>query len=184
MPAEIKIEPPKQLPPPARDNSAPLPPKNTSKTGEKKLSDKGLEREEAILGGFQLAALGAVTFGQFADSGAISMHGENISHEVALVAEDNAQFAASIDSFLKVGPYAGLIAATLPLVLQILVNHSVIPQKFIPGGQVVPPDMLEAQVKTELIQMQMEAMRAQQEAEAEFARMKEEMANAQYENAA
>lgn len=168
---DIKVEAPKQLAPP-KDSAK----KNSN--APKPLSEQGEKREEAILGGFQIAALGAVTFGQFADSGAISMHGESISHEMAVLAEDNEQFATSIDSFLKVGPYAALIGAVLPLALQLLVNHNLIPQKFIPGGQVVPPDMLEAQVKTELIQMQMEAMRAQAEAEEELRKMREEMANA------
>lgn len=169
---DIKVETPKQLPPPKNT----IPPKQSAPTA-KTLSEQGEKREEAILGGFQLAALGAVTLGQFADSGAISMHAENISHEVAVLAEDNDAFAASIDSFLKVGPYAALIGAVLPLALQLLVNHNLIPQKFIPGGQVVPPDMLEAQVKTDLINMQMEVMKAQQAAEEELARLREEMAN-------
>lgn len=168
--ADIKVEAPKQLPPKQESKKAAPP-------TEKTLSQQGLKREEAILGGFQVGALLAVTFGQFADSGAISMHAENVSHQTALMAEDNEAFAAGIDSFLKVGPYAGLIGAALPMVLQLLVNHNLIPSKFIPGGQVVPPDILEAQVKTDLIKMQMEAMKAQQDAEDELNRMREEMAN-------
>jgi hypothetical protein len=137
------------------------------------------KREEAVKGVFQIGAMGLVMLGQFADAGAIGLHGDNISHEVAVLADDNEAIAAGIDSFIKVGPYAALIMAVLPLALQLAVNHGVLPgDKLSAGSKVVPPSVLEAQVKTDLMRMHMEALKEQQKVEEELAQLQKEMQEA------
>lgn len=132
------------------------------------------KREEAVNGVFQIAGLGFIMAGQFADAGAISLHSEPISHEVAVLAEDNSEIAGMIDNFLKVGPYAALVTAVAPLCLQLLVNHNVIKAEKISGQGIVPPEILESQVKTEMAKMAMEALQQQREAEKELAQMRAE----------
>lgn len=136
------------------------------------------QREEAVNGLFQLGQLGCIIFGQYADAGAIGLHAPPIAAEAAELAEKNDQVAKGIDLLLQVGPYAGLVAAIMPLVLQIMANHKVIPAEKMSGANIVKPEVLESQIKTQMARQAMEAMRAQQEAERELAEMQEAMANA------
>jgi hypothetical protein len=136
-------------------------------------------REEAANGFFQMAGLGCIIFSQFSDAGAINMHGPAISHVAAKMAQTNELMAKGLDSLLTVGPYTEIIGVTLPLVLQLLVNHKVMPAEMVAGANVVRPEVLESQVKTQLAMQAMEAMKAQQHAEQEMAKMREEMMAAQ-----
>lgn len=136
------------------------------------------QREEAVNGVFQLGQLGLVMFGQYADAGAIGMHGPPIAHEVAELAKNNSQVAKGVDLLLQVGPYAGLVAAIMPLVLQLMANHEVIPADKMSGANIVKPEVLESQIKTQMARQAMEAMRAQQAAEQELADLQKEMAAA------
>lgn len=140
-----------------------------------KVEEKPMTRQDAVEGMFQLAGLACITFKQYADAGAIAIHTENISKEVVKIADQDERIASAIDSFLKVGPYAGLIGAVLPLVLQISVNHKMLPADKLAGMDILPPEMLEARIKTEMAQMQLEALKEQQKAEAELAKMRAEM---------
>lgn len=133
------------------------------------------ERIDGVNGIFQLAGFGCIMTGQFADAGAIEMHGNNISNEIVTLAESNAGIAKGVDMLLQVGPYAGLVTAAMPLVLQFLVNHNVLPAEKMAGFNVVRPEVLESQVKTILTKQAMEAMKAQREAENELAEMQQEM---------
>jgi hypothetical protein len=137
------------------------------------------EREDAVNGVFQLAGLGCIMFGQYSDAGAISLHCPPIAHEIAELAEKNEQVAKGVDVLLQVGPYAGLVAAIMPLVLQLMANHKVVDADKMPGANVVKPEVLEAQVKTSMAKQAMMAMQAQREAEEELAEMQKAMAAAQ-----
>lgn len=132
-------------------------------------------REEAANGFFQMAGLGCIMFGQYADAGAVSVHGPNISAVAAKMAETNELIAKGLDSLLTVGPYAELIAVTLPFVMQLLANHKVLPADKLSGANVVAPETLEAQVKTQMARQAMEAIKMQRAAEQEMAMMREEM---------
>lgn len=161
--AEIKVQVPPKITPPAK------------KVEVAKANLTPLEkREDAVNGLFQIAGLGMIMAGQFADAGAISLHSPAVSHEVAVLAEDNSQIAGYIDRLLQVGPYAALVTAIAPLALQLVVNHGIIKPEKVSGQGIVPPDILESQVKTEMARMQMEAIRQQQEAEKELAAMRAE----------
>lgn len=132
-------------------------------------------REEAANGVFQLAGLGCIILGQFADAGAISMHGPDISAVAAKMAKTNELMQRGLDALLAVGPYAEIIAVTMPLALQLLVNHRVLKAEMVAGANVVKPEVLEANVKTQMAMQAMQAMKQQQLAEEALAEMREQM---------
>jgi hypothetical protein len=104
---------------------------------------------------------------QWADAAAIGRHFPPVAVELANIAESNDVVSKSIDFFIEIGPYGALITATLPLVLQILANHRVVDGSKLINHGVVPPEVLEAQMKAQAARMQVDAMLAQQEAMAE-----------------
>lgn len=122
-------------------------------------------REEALNGILQIAQFGCMTFGQFHDAGAIGMHGPNVARELTKIAGDNPAVAKKVDLLIEVGPYAGLVTAMLPFAAQILVNHGIFKAETFATAGVVSPDALAAQMKTQMAEQALEAMRAQAEAE-------------------
>jgi hypothetical protein len=157
--ADIKVE------------TSKTPPKKESVTSHTTIKE---DRRDAVDGIFQLAGLGCIITGQYADAGAITMHSPPISEEVAELAEKNQKIAGALDTLLEVGPYAGLIAAVMPLVLQILVNHKIFPADKMAGANIVKPEVLESQVKTQMARKAMEALQMQKDAEEELAKMQAE----------
>lgn len=146
-----------QKPPPLRAASSPKP--RASNNSQRK------QREEGLNGLFQLAGGACLMFGQWADAGACTNHGPNISRETAALAEENASIAKTIDYLTSVGPYAGLLTAVLPFALQILVNHGRIPaHPSLMQIGVLPPDLLSAQSQAEVAKAQ--AQYAEQMADA------------------
>jgi hypothetical protein len=147
------------------------PPKSVIVKEPKTIAD---QRADAVDGIFQLVGLGCIMVGQYADAGAINMHGHDISVEIADLAEKNAPIANVIDNLLQIGPYAGLVMAVMPLAMQLLANHKVMSAEKMTGMNVVKPEILESQVKTQMARQAIEALQAQKEAEEELARMQEE----------
>jgi hypothetical protein len=149
-------------------------PKTTVKNTPTKPQDIREERRDAVDGIFQLIGLGFIVTGQYADAGAISMHSPPISQEVAELAEKDERIAKGVDTLLQVGPYAGLVAAVMPLVLQLLVNHNVFPADKMASANIVKPEVLESQVKTDMARKAMQALQMQKDAEEELAKMQAE----------
>lgn len=162
----------KIAPPPSR-SAAPRP------APEKRTSGKLKLREEAANGIGQIIAFGSMASGNFADAGAIGMHWPGMAHEAAVIAESDAKMAGALDYLLQVGPYGKLITLSLPLVAQLLVNHGIVKPEQMAGAGVVHPDALAAQVRTDMARQAMEAIRAQQAAEAEMEELRQEMAASQ-----
>lgn len=160
----INVEKGTQKPPPRRETPKDIPQMSTDEL-----------REEAANGFFQLAGLGCIMMGQFSDAGAVNIHGPGISHVAAKMAKTNDLIAKGLDSLLNVGPYAELIAVLSPLVLQLLANHKIVPAEKLAGANVVKPEVLESQVKTQLAMQAMEQMRLQRLVEEEMRVMQEEM---------
>jgi hypothetical protein len=156
--AEIKIETGRSAPP-RKETKPSVPVVNKTRNGE---------RVDAVNGVFQIVGLGCIMTGQFADAGAIDMHGPGIANEVAELAAKNDQVGKVVDSLLTVGPYGALVVAVMPLVMQLLANHKIVPAEKMAAGGVVSPTVLEAQVKTAMARQAMEAMQAQREAEQEL----------------
>jgi len=122
------------------------------------------QRNDGLLG---LASLGAgvcLMFGQYADAMTVNKFFPPIAREVAKIADTNESVAKPIDFIIKVGPYGALLAALIPFSLQIMANHQIIDASRALGQGIVPPEVLEAQMKAEVARMQAEAIMAQQQA--------------------
>lgn len=121
------------------------------------LSKKAQQRAEDISAFGSLLCVPFMATGNLADVGAISLHFPRISVEIARLADDNAKVAEAIDKFTAVGPYAGLIAAVLPLALQVAVNHGRLPAEAGAQFGVTSKDTLESQVRASMLRKEMEA---------------------------
>jgi hypothetical protein len=91
------------------------------------------------------------------------------------MAKTNELIAKGLDSLLTVGPYAELIGVLLPFAMQLMANHKILPAEKLSGANVVSPDMLESQVKTQMAVQAMQQMQMQKAAEEELRLMQEEM---------
>src|SRR5580700_8256470 len=106
--------------------SAPPPPRNTANISgaspSKATPRVTKEREEAVAQLGMFAQVPLIATKQLADAATIGIHWPKISHEVAVLAETQESIANVIDPLMKVGPYAALIAAALPMLMQLAVN--------------------------------------------------------------
>lgn len=94
----------------------------------------GVDYTEAVAGLLQLpaGALAAIGAGRdkpefLADSVVISHYAPAIATAVSDLANDRPEVAAVLDKVLKVGPYGALLAAVMPMTVQILANHKIMP---------------------------------------------------------
>lgn len=160
-----------------------MPPRRTSTIpdpGIKDMPDNGPKtrdelRQEALSGVLQLAQFGCLAFGNFADAGAIGVFGPPMVTETVNLAKDNSKVASKVDLLIEVGPYAGLVAATIPFLAQLMVNHKVFKAEQFGNAGVVEPEILETQMRTQVLQRAMQAKREQMEAQEQLRRMEEEM---------
>lgn len=130
-------------------------------------------RAEAVYGLFQIGSGICLATKQYADAAALAEHGENVAAECAKVAEDNEQFASVIDKLTTVGPYAGLMTALMPLVMQIAVNH----KRMEPGGMgTVDPEILTAKVEADMAEKKIQFLRQAKEAKERAAKAQAEFA--------
>lgn len=76
-----------------------------------------------------LAQMGAFVASFFSplDAVAVTDHAPRIADAVQVTADNDPKFAAAMDRVLSAGPYAALISASVPMVLQILHNHDRVP---------------------------------------------------------
>jgi hypothetical protein len=137
---------------------------------------KKAEREEAVEGIFQLVQFACVVRGNHSDAGAIGLHGKPIAHETAELADKDERVAKSIDYLLNLGPYAGLIAAVTPLLIQVMANHNRIKTDGLAHMGIMSPKTLEAQSRAAFAKQALEAVKIQKEAEAELQKLQDEMA--------
>lgn len=142
--------------------------KASGSKGSNVLADKTSTREDAMNGLVQLGTFGLIITKQYADAGAIKKHGPGLVHEIAVAAEKDVKLAKAIDSTASVGPYGAIIAAAMPLVLQLLANHKVLNGDLTAVG-VISPAALAAEAKAEEARQTAAALRMQQEAEQELA---------------
>lgn len=138
-------------------------------------SSKHAERHEAVTGFWQLAGFGCVILRQYSDAGAIGLHSPAITDELVTLADKNESIAKAIDYLSEAGPYAGLIVAVMPLVMQLAANHGIIKAELAGSVGVVPPEALSAQVRADMARTAQAALQQQQAAEAELAAMAAQM---------
>ena len=152
--------------------AAKAPPRKTTTTGratnrptvQVDVRSINQKRADGLLGLAQLGQGVALMMGQYADAAAIGQHFGPLAKELANVADDSEIIAKPIDIIIEVGPYGALIAAAMPLVMQIMANHKMLDATRLAGQGVVPPEVLEAQMKARVAKMQADAMREQQQA--------------------
>jgi hypothetical protein len=92
----------------------------------------GVDYRPGIMGMLQLPA-GVLAFAGMnkpelaADAATVTIYGPGIAEALNELAKERPEVAAVLDRVLSVGPYGMLIAAVMPLVLQVLANHGVLP---------------------------------------------------------
>ena len=74
-----------------------------------------------------LAMAGIKSDAAAADAAALTVYGPGIADALHTLALERPEIAAMLERILSAGPYGALIAASLPLVVQLLTNHGVLP---------------------------------------------------------
>lgn len=107
---------------------------NKSKSSKSSKKKYATDYTEGISGLLNLpaAVLGIVgsqgeKYEYLADAAVISHHTPTIAAALNDLAQDRPEIAAALDRVLKVGPYGVLFASVMPMALQIMANHRVIP---------------------------------------------------------
>ncbi len=78
------------------------------------------------------------------DAWAIQNAAPGIASALNQLAQDRPEVAAMLDRILAAGPYGALIAAVIPMLVQIAANHRLIPQNLaMQLGAVAPEDIIE-----------------------------------------
>lgn len=171
MPIDMSIANAPTPPPSAAPKRRGRPPGSTNKatTTAPRISTLEL-RYQGVQGVGQLIQGGLMLTKNYADAAAVGMHWDGVAKEVANLAEAEPAVARVVDMIIQAGPYAGLIAAVMPLAMQLAANHGMIPSGGMTG--VVPPEVLKSQMEAQLLQQQAQAMRERQQAlrEAEAAK--------------
>lgn len=101
------------------------PPKGVSAPKPKGAAYKSKSKTDYRPGFLGLAQLGSFVANFFSplDAVAITDHAPNIAEAVQVTADNDPKFAAVMDRILSTGPYAALLGATVPMVVQMLHNH-------------------------------------------------------------
>lgn len=124
-------------------------------------------RAEGLSGLFQLAQGFCLMTNQYADAATIGQHHAPICIELAKLSDQYEWLAKPVDLLIEVGPFTALLAAALPMTLQLMANHGRLDASKFVGQGIVPPEVLHAQMQANVARMQAEAMREQQRALAE-----------------
>jgi hypothetical protein len=108
--------------------------KSTPGTARKSRKKTGTDYREGIEGLLQLPAAGLMLAGMqtgklelVADAATITNAAPSIAEALSDLANDQPQIAAVLDKVLKAGPYGALITAMVPMAMQLLTNHKVVP---------------------------------------------------------
>lgn len=108
--------------------AAPRPRKTTRPAAKKNEPDY----RPGILGLLQIPAMGLTMLGRQsknpalqADGYALAMHAPGIAEALNETALAQPKVAKALDSIMKAGPYGAILAAMVPLVMQLAANHGV-----------------------------------------------------------
>lgn len=144
---------------------------------EKSPLDTRIEGLQSLGQAGQFLLLG---FGQWADAATVGQHWPGFSKEVADLADKYEIVAKYVDPLSKVGPLTGLLVTALPFFMQIAANHNWLNAGRLagmPGANIVPKELLEAQMQMQIAQMQREAMEAQRKTREALQKLQSEMEN-------
>jgi len=139
-------------------------------------------RTQGLMGVGQLGQGLCLLGKQYAQAATFGMHWGPIATEVAKVAETQPTIAKYTDLLITAGPYAALIQVSIPFIAQTLANFGIIDAENA-GGSIVPPKVLEAQMRADYARMQTAALQAQQEAILQAERAQQEYNRAMAEHA-
>lgn len=111
------------------------PPKGVSGPKAKAGNYKAKTKTDYRPGFLGIAQLGAfvASFVSPLDAVAVTDHAPRIAEAVQVTADNDPKFAAAMDKLLSAGPYAALISATVPMVVQMLGNHGKVPPEVVKG---------------------------------------------------
>lgn len=120
-------------------------------TGRKASRSKGPDYTQDVTGVLQLAVLPLAVAGRanpvfLLDAHAVTEGTPEIAAAVNEVAQNDPRVAALLDKLGKVGPYGVLVAAVVPVAVQVAVNHRALAPGIM-GTQ--DPDLLLAQLQAE-----------------------------------
>jgi hypothetical protein len=101
---------------------------------------------------------------QYAQAATFGMYWEPIAKELANLSESQPVIAKAADILITAGPYAALISVATPFAMQTAANYGLIDAKKAVGSNIVPPAVLEAQMKARMAEMEAQAIREQQAA--------------------
>lgn len=139
-------------PPPAK-KATPVRPTATDKAAAQLEKD----RTEGLMVLVSVAQSGCVITGQLADAGAIAVHGKPVATEIARLAAHDERIARMCDTLIAITPYTALIAAVMPLALQVAVNHGMIKAEAVSSLGVVTAKTLEYEMRTAMMEAELQA---------------------------
>lgn len=121
------------------------PPTSTAKTstgsGTKRSAPKAPDFRPGIAGIFQAVCI-PLAFAAPADAEAVSAYAPGIAEALNDLAKIRPEVAATLQRVLEAGPYGALIAAVLPLGIQLAHNHDLIPPTIAVRLGATPKDVI------------------------------------------
>lgn len=105
----------------------------------------GTDYRPGIVGLFQLVSV-PLSFTSPLDAWAVGAHSPSIADALNDLAKQRPEVAAVLERVLQVGPYGALIGAVLPLGIQILTNHSRLPDEAAESLGAIPREKLLAEL--------------------------------------
>jgi hypothetical protein len=134
------------------------PPRIPRATGVQKKTKTSTDYRPGLTGLLQVVVGPLIIAGQrndalMADAAAITTHAPALVEAVNDLAQEQAAVAAALDRLLSAGPYGALIAAVIPLGLQIATNHGAIPVAAAKGMGVHDPAALAQAMRAQASRM-------------------------------
>lgn len=93
----------------------------------RRTAPKGPDYRPGILGMLQTVTI-PLAFVAPADAAAVGHHGPGVAEALNDLARERPEVAAALERVMQVGPYGALIGAVVPLAVQLLHNHDVLPE--------------------------------------------------------
>ncbi len=149
------------------------------------LTPRDQSRQENVMGVLSAVSMMAIMRGQYADAGAVSIHGPKVAKELVLLGKSSEPVGKALDLLAQAGPYTGIIFATLPLLAQLAVNHGRIESSKVSGiPGVKSREALENQVKAELAEEELRQLQESQATQANVEKMRAELGSTDVPDAA
>lgn len=120
---------------------------------------------EGVAGLLQVPAA-VLSFVDPVDGYCVAKHTPNIAGAVADLAVERPEVAAALERVMAVGPYGALIGAVLPLAVQIMHNHGMVPEPMAKAMGATPRREIEQNLKLVAEQKAMQAEQARPREEA------------------